>query len=612
MGAAPLLLAMVLMVADAGWQSDGQGGYEYIVQVPPEQWESVKREGSITSRIPDHLRGRVSSVRIQIADGPLPRQDLVASDTVRAAYPGPPDTLETARAQGGSGFQMPPDLQQLGQATEKAVQDARDAGATQLGNAARQAGQRMGDALEQSIASNQNPAGGGRVGFGGFAPGSNAGAGPNTSAPNTSTPNTSAPNTSASNNSANPGVANPAASGPSTSAGSVAANGGTNAYGASNFSGFSGSSSSGSAGNSGGGSSNPASPPAGSASNFNYANQPTGQSNSAAGGPTTSRPAAPTGIPAIDNSSSPWSGSSAQGTAGGSRDGALSYSGSTAYPSAATQADPPSVTQTGTQNYAANNNTASLRNGTLETRLRAEEARFQFDAANDLIVNESVLYVVGISDQVDIDATGRLYDKATSKWLRDNDPRYLDVISFVNSYNAQRKERLASLGGVSGLQPPRQQTTGGGIGFGNYGTNGGTTDPRTSGGVGNGSIGFGGSNQTTTTPTPTDYALDLRDRIELETLRLASKNAATTNAMTPPTNAAPPTTTRDKSPSDDPLSTTTPPRGKQPTELQSQPFFNFLLLLSMIGNLYCGIAISRLIKRYRNLVASHRGNTLAT
>lgn len=43
---------------------------------------------------------------------------------------------------------------------------------------------------------------------------------------------------------------------------------------------------------------------------------------------------------------------------------------------------------------------------------------------------------------------------------------------------------------------------------------------------------------------------------------------------------------------------------------EPQALVNFFLLLSLVGNIYLGIAISRLIRRYRNLVAVHRSGTV--
>lgn len=119
MGGAPLLLAMAVVMVDPGWESIGPGQYRYIIQVTPEQFETLKAERKLTSRIPENLRGQITEVEIRFGDGPLPRPEIIAASGWQETafpvspqdYPRPPDELQpnTLRGQdGGDGnFQIP-------------------------------------------------------------------------------------------------------------------------------------------------------------------------------------------------------------------------------------------------------------------------------------------------------------------------------------------------------------------------------------------------------------------------------------------------------------------------------------------------------------------------
>jgi hypothetical protein len=47
MGGVPVLLALAVVGVDYGYQPDGQGGVDYIVQVAPENWEQARQAGAI-------------------------------------------------------------------------------------------------------------------------------------------------------------------------------------------------------------------------------------------------------------------------------------------------------------------------------------------------------------------------------------------------------------------------------------------------------------------------------------------------------------------------------------------------------------------------------------
>lgn len=73
MGGAPLLLAIAAVTVDYGYQPDGRGGVEYIVQVTQEEFEHVRQAGEFSSAIDPEVRGRVSRILIRVGNGKLPR-----------------------------------------------------------------------------------------------------------------------------------------------------------------------------------------------------------------------------------------------------------------------------------------------------------------------------------------------------------------------------------------------------------------------------------------------------------------------------------------------------------------------------------------------------------
>lgn len=73
MGGAPLLLAIAAVTVDYGYQPDGRGGVEYIVQVTQEEFEHVRQAGEFSSVIDPEVRGRVSRILIRVGNAKLPR-----------------------------------------------------------------------------------------------------------------------------------------------------------------------------------------------------------------------------------------------------------------------------------------------------------------------------------------------------------------------------------------------------------------------------------------------------------------------------------------------------------------------------------------------------------
>ncbi|MEM1068797.1 MAG: hypothetical protein AAGI63_07870 [Planctomycetota bacterium] len=74
MGGITALLLVAVGGMTYGWKPDERGGVEYIIQIPPDQLDEIRRSGSISSVIDPAVRGHVSRVVVQIGDGPLPRE----------------------------------------------------------------------------------------------------------------------------------------------------------------------------------------------------------------------------------------------------------------------------------------------------------------------------------------------------------------------------------------------------------------------------------------------------------------------------------------------------------------------------------------------------------
>lgn len=73
MGGVPILLALAAVTVDYGYQPDGKGGVEYIVQVTPEEFEYAKKAGEISSTVDASVRGRVTRFVLRVGSDQLPR-----------------------------------------------------------------------------------------------------------------------------------------------------------------------------------------------------------------------------------------------------------------------------------------------------------------------------------------------------------------------------------------------------------------------------------------------------------------------------------------------------------------------------------------------------------
>ena len=56
------MLVVALVGITYGWQSDDNGGVEYIVQISPAELSQVQRVGEITSSIDPRVAGHVSRI----------------------------------------------------------------------------------------------------------------------------------------------------------------------------------------------------------------------------------------------------------------------------------------------------------------------------------------------------------------------------------------------------------------------------------------------------------------------------------------------------------------------------------------------------------------------
>ncbi|MGV3482821.1 MAG: hypothetical protein ACO1RT_00235 [Planctomycetaceae bacterium] len=103
MGAAPVLIMLAAIGVDYGWQPDGttsQRGdnVQYIVQISPDQVQQLSAIGEITSTIDPSIQGRVSQIVVKVGTGPLPK------DGGRVVF------IETSTGSGKLAQDIPPSL----------------------------------------------------------------------------------------------------------------------------------------------------------------------------------------------------------------------------------------------------------------------------------------------------------------------------------------------------------------------------------------------------------------------------------------------------------------------------------------------------------------------
>lgn len=82
----PLLLLVAAAVGvDTGWTPLETGGYEYIIQIPAEQLESLRAGGEFASDFPSDT-GAIRSFKIVIGDGPLLNQGKDLPEDARVTF----------------------------------------------------------------------------------------------------------------------------------------------------------------------------------------------------------------------------------------------------------------------------------------------------------------------------------------------------------------------------------------------------------------------------------------------------------------------------------------------------------------------------------------------
>ncbi len=93
MNAIILLLASTTLGGDVGWQPLAGGGFEYIIQIAPDELETLKAGQDIVNEIPPELAG-VKRYRITVGTGPVPR--IGTPPEVASGQFNPPAATSTA------------------------------------------------------------------------------------------------------------------------------------------------------------------------------------------------------------------------------------------------------------------------------------------------------------------------------------------------------------------------------------------------------------------------------------------------------------------------------------------------------------------------------------
>tara|TARA_R110002049_G_scaffold2750_2_gene21523 strand:- start:328937 stop:330799 length:1863 start_codon:yes stop_codon:yes gene_type:complete len=123
MGGVPVLLLLAAMGITYGWQPDGNGGVEYIIQIPPDQLDELQQSGELTSVINPKVQAHVSRVVVKVGDETLheitpPELNQTAklshlSSVRTAAHDGSPVPIPEIREQvmkPAGGFDLPDTL----------------------------------------------------------------------------------------------------------------------------------------------------------------------------------------------------------------------------------------------------------------------------------------------------------------------------------------------------------------------------------------------------------------------------------------------------------------------------------------------------------------------
>lgn len=555
MGGAPLLLALAVVTVDYGWESDGRDGYRYIVQVPAEQLHDIERTGKITSRLPPELRGRVSSIEIRVGDGEVPRPAVTpAADSPAAgsSETESPNAESPHVAAAGTEFPGPEEtVRGQGESSQFSYPPEEEVAAT--------------DPAESDTAAAPPANGFGTSDFGGFARPRSTPTSTSTrqDAPSTSRPQ-SAPSTSRADGT------------PSASGGNYAADSRSNGFATDsprdtatrdNRWSSTPSGTGGAASPQGGEAATADDPPS---LRTGPTQQPAAASSATDGNAAATGKTAATGDTASHHPPATGSTSSGSSASGGAAAAGTGHQPRAGYPASSTSSPP----------------AASL---PPRASARPESAsEFQLTPeARQRLADQQLLEEVGV------DISGYPYVKSTGMPLRQDDPWYPAWVD----YATRMQQAAAATSRATRLATPRPITDSRSFDSAQspsdpygYGSQWGSAEPyqpvatrqppadehraRNSSG--------------SMSPPKTKSAEDDEDE---EESRRSGASGDREAASASDFGTAGGTADRQRS-------------------VAAQPLFNFLLLLSLIGNVYLGIAISRLIRRYRNLVSTQRGSIL--
>jgi hypothetical protein len=208
--------------------------------------------------------------------------------------------------------------------------------------------------------------------------------------------------------------------------------------------------------------------------------------------------------------------------------------------------------------------------------------------------------------EIDFDSLGNAIDRRTGRFITSSDPRAPQVSEYVNRTNQRiaqfraEQERLAAMAGTGvNLFDPAANSANN---FANRQTYSMPTAQWQTGSErltqlsntaasGNMQAGAGGSSGTAA-GSGVDNTTLANNRSGSGTGSSGAREEASSG----------------RSASDRDLADERNAAANRAPSLEPQPFYNFLLILSFVVNIYLGFAISRLLRRYRNLVATHRGS----
>lgn len=95
-----VLLAAAAVGVDAGWTEHEQGGYEYILQLSPEEVDSLRAGGEFGCDLPAH-NGSIRSIKVVVGRGPVNNHGIPLPEDASTAFKPPLDSASARSAQAG-------------------------------------------------------------------------------------------------------------------------------------------------------------------------------------------------------------------------------------------------------------------------------------------------------------------------------------------------------------------------------------------------------------------------------------------------------------------------------------------------------------------------------